>query len=190
MNKKIENTELDAPVDDLDCWMRYPKHRWVYDFSRLLDSQNIFWSPFPDNNLDYSRANIELLQQDNTRISNGYVWTKKPEGTNILSEVYLVKGEIKKIRQMDPESGQLLDNSVGEIELKINAFVNIYFGKFTGILSITTIGNFIFQVSLRRLPNSTSTSAELLKLISRIYKKPNLILNGLTDRDLQESLTS
>jgi len=190
MNKKIETTELDIPVDDVDCWGRYPKHRWVYDFSRLLDSQGILWSPFPEPNFDYTRANIELVRQDGSVISNGNVWTRKPEGSEILSEVYLVKGEIKKIKQIDVINARALDTTIGEIELKINAFVNIYFGKFTGVISITTIGNSIFQARLRSLPQSGISSADISKLISRIYKKQALILNGLTDRDLQESLTS
>jgi hypothetical protein len=191
MNKKIDTTDLDVPVDDIDCWTRYPKHRWVYDFGRLLDSQSIPWSPFPDSAYDYEQANITLIKSDGTKISNGSVWTRKPQGSSVISEIYLAKGEIKKIRHIDSDSRKVLENAIGEIELKINAFVSIYFGKFTGVLSITTIGNSIFQASLRPLSySSSSIPADLTKVVSRIYKKQVLILNGLTDRDLQESLTS
>lgn len=46
------NKEIDFPQDDVECWDRYPKHRWVYDLSRLLDTQNIKWSPFETSSLN------------------------------------------------------------------------------------------------------------------------------------------
>jgi len=39
-----QSIDIKIPLNDVDCWYLYPKHNWVYDASRLFDSQNIKWS--------------------------------------------------------------------------------------------------------------------------------------------------
>ena len=63
MQKKTDIQEFDIPKDDIECWDRYPRHRWVYDLSRLLDSQHISWSPFITNELKFKINNIRLESQ-------------------------------------------------------------------------------------------------------------------------------
>lgn len=191
MHKKTENTEIDIPKDDIECWERYPKHHWVYDLSRLLDAQHIGWSPFEVPMYPQRMVNMKLLSNHEIAREHGFIYTKKLEGNRLITEIYIVKGEIKFIRHIDPNSVHELDLLVGELELRLNAFVILHFQKFTGVITTETYGNEIFKVQLR--PHSELglvINSELVKLIRRIYKKTDITLLGLTDRVLHETLAS
>ena len=191
MQKKHDTYEFDVPIDDIECWEKYPKHRWVYDLSRLLDAQNIKWSPYRTDLLQYKKTNIDLVTARPIVQDSGSIYTKKPEGQHLYSEIYIAKGEAKLIRHIDPEIGQELTSLIGEIELRLNAFVTLHFAKFTGVIQIETYGNDIFGIRLR--PHSDlalTTNIEIIKLTKRIYKRTDQSVSGLTDQVLHETLAS
>ena len=192
MHKKIEINELDIPRDDIDCWERYPKHRWVYDVSRVLDSQNIKWSPFKTNELENIIANMYLESADSVAYVPGWIYISNPIGKQILSEVYIIKGEIKHIRYTDNITKAQLTDNVGDVELRISAFVTMHFQKFTGVISVETIGNDIYSIRLKAISDlSLTIDANIAKLVKRIYKKNDLVhISGLSDHTLQESYAS
>ena len=33
------------PTDDPDCWMLYPRHRWIYDKLKIAESQQLSCGP-------------------------------------------------------------------------------------------------------------------------------------------------
>jgi len=170
MNRKTETQELDIPKDDIECWERYPKHRWVYELSRLLDSQNIKWSPYELDGLPDKESNIKL--DTSKTLHPGFIYMKKLEGPHLFTEVYIIKGEIKFIRHVQLRSQEELPDINGEVELRINAFVSLYFQKFTGVLGIETFSNEIYHIQLRSyLSIMDDTNQEVIKLIKRIYKK-------------------
>src|SRR5271165_2933417 len=105
MHKKTDTNELDIPKDDIDCWERYPKHRWVYDLSRLLDAQNIKWSPYEISTLPDKEKNMRLHTTKDLVFQPGYIWFKRPEGRHTITEMYLIKGEIKLMRHIDLATG-------------------------------------------------------------------------------------
>lgn len=190
MHKKTDTNELDIPKDDIDCWERYPKHRWVYDLSRLLDAQQIGWSPYrvpmyPQRNLNIRLKSVNLLDYE-----PGVIYTRLPEGDHLKSEVYITKGEIKLIRHVD-NTGQELTNLVGEIELRLSAFVTLYFAKFTGVITCDTYGHEIREIRLKAYSDlSLTTNTEIIKLSKRIYKRTESTLTGLSDQILHETLAS
>ena len=191
MHKKTDIQDLDIPTDDVECWERYPKHRWVYNLSRLLDAQGVKWSPFKTNELDFEQQDLELQTDQDIKYKSGSIFVKKPEGHQILSEVYLVKGEIRLIRYFDKTSLKETDSFVGNLELRINAFVSMHFQKFTGVISLEFSGNDVMSVKLRASPELGDTvNPDIIKLFRRIYKKSDSTLNGLTDRIHQETLAS
>ena len=192
MHKKIEINELDIPRDDVECWERYPKHKWVYDISRLLDSQNIKWSPFKTNDLQNMIANMYLESVDSVAYAPGWIYINNPFGKQILSEVYIIKGEIKHIRYVDNITKTQLADNVGDVELRISAFVTMHFQKFTGVISVETIGNDIYSIRLKPISGlSLTIDANIAKLVKRIYKKNDLVhITGLSDHTLQESYAS
>jgi hypothetical protein len=191
MHKKTDTNDLDIPKDDIDCWERYSKHRWVYDLSRLLDAQNIKWSPFEVDGLPDRELNIKLETNRTVIRQPGFIYIKKPEGRHTFTEMYLIKGEIKLMRHVDPDTGRELESLFGEVELRLNAFATLYFQKFTGVITAETYANEIFRIRLSTfVDTSRETNLEVIKLVKRIYKKNEVIVHGLTDRALQETLAS
>lgn len=191
MNKKVDTTELDIPIDDIDCWERYPKHRWVYDLSRLLDSQHIKWSPYETEEFAFAEPNLVLEAQRLKSRRPGFIYIKKNESPVMYTEVYITKGEIKLMRHIDPQTHTELDTIIGEIELRLNAFVAMHFSKFTGVITCRTHGNDIYRVQLRPYSElGQNTSIDIVKLTKRIYKRSDTNVNGPSDRSLRETLAS
>lgn len=191
MHKKTDLNELDIPKDDIECWERYPKHRWVYDLSRLLDAQNIEWSPYEVESMPDREINIKLISDKPNTRQPGFIYLKKPEGRHITTEVYIAKGEIKLMRHIDPTSRLEMETLFGELELRLNSFVTRYFQKFTGVITVETLGNVMARIRLSGESDiNRETNQEVVKLIKRIYKKTDITLNGLTDRILQETIAS
>jgi len=191
MQKKTDTSELDIPKDDIDCWERYPKHHWVYDLSRLLDAQHIGWSPYEVSMYPYRELNMKLVSEMTVIRQFGFIYIKPPEGDHLITEVYITKGEVKIIRHIDQNTGKELPNLVGEVELRLSAFVTLHFAKFTGVITCETHGHDIHRIQLRAYSDlSLTTDSEIIKLTKRIYKRTDITLNGLTDRILHESLAS
>lgn len=177
MNRKIETHEVDVPVDDIECWERYPKYRWVYELSRLLDSQNIKWSPYEIESLPDRELNIKLESEKTNIRQPGFIYLRKSSGQHMFTELYVTKGEIKLLRHIDPKTYEELPTVIGEVELRINAFMTLYFQKFSGIMTIETYGNEIFRITLRPLRDtSLETNQDIIKLIKRIYKKTEIAI--------------
>ena len=188
MHKKIDTLELAIPKDDVECWERYSKHRWVYDLSRLLDAQNVKWSPYETDELKCKEININLNSSKN--IESGYIYMDRPQGSHIYTEVYITKGEIKLSRYLDKWTHTEVQNIIGDIDLRINAFVSMHFQKFSGIITIESIGNIIVSIHLRPLSELTSANTDIARLIKRIYKKTGITVIGLTDQVLHETIAS
>lgn len=188
MNKRNETKDLDIPIDDIDCMSRYPKQKWVYDLTRLLDSQSVPWSLIKTSEFSQVQWIFDLEHQTEA-VQTGEIYLKPSDRQPVYTEVFVIKGEIKKHRHLS-ESLEELDQNITEIDIRITAFVNLHFGKFTGVCVFKSVGNTITQVRLRPCQaRYKQSSSDYLRLISRIYKKP-LIITGLTDRDLRESLAS
>ena len=191
MHKKIDIQELDIPKDDIECWERYTKLHWVYDLSRLLDAQNIKWSPYSVGELIHAEPNMILYSDKNYQIDSGQIYLKKPNGNHLFTELYIAKGEIKLIRHINPETGEELPTLSGEIQLRLSAFTSLHLHKFTGVFTAETWTNDIFRIRL--CPHADinyETNQEVIKLVKRIYKKIDVNINGLTDQVLQETFAS
>ena len=189
MHKKLETQDLDIPMDDIECWERYPKHRWVYDLSRLLDAQNIKWSLFKTPTFRDKELTIYLESFREVEYDPGHIYINRPDGYHSLAVVYLTKGEIKLIRYFDKKTHKETNEFAGNIELRVNAFVSMHFQKFTGVITMEFVGNDIMAIRLRAYPELGQT-AESIKLIKRIYKKTEIIVSGPTDQALHEKVAS
>lgn len=191
MNKKYEKQEIDMPLDDIACWEKYPKYRWMYELTRLLDSQNVKWSPFETEELTHRMLNIDLETKSTVARFPGFIYVEEPVEIPILAEVFLIKGEIKHSRFFDMSKKELILNIPGEIELKINAFTTMHFSKFTGVYVAEIYGTTLYRIRLKPYkPNDDNI--EIKKLLNRIYKKNiiNSLSNGLTDRVLRETVAT
>jgi len=194
MQKKTEIHDLDIPACDIECWERYPKHHWVYDLSRLLDTQHIKWSPYETPELPDDTQNMYLDSSKPIIYHPSHIFIKEPEGNRAWTEVFIIKGEIKHIRHIKRVDRVYVPvtDLVGEIELRISAFVALHFQKFTGVISIQSVSTDIYSIRLRPLSDlSVETNVDAVKLIKRIYKKNDLShYHGPGGRVFHESLTS
>ena len=171
----IKTNEVELPTTDLECWDKYPKHHWVYDMSRLLDAQNIKWSPLKTDKFNQAELNLKLniyYEKQDDESTAGYIFIAPPSGVRRLNEVYIVKGEIKLIQHLDPDTLAVSPGTIGEVELRLNAFITLYFQKFTGVICAETYQNNIYRMSLRPLHHiDLNTTTDANKLIKKIYKK-------------------
>jgi hypothetical protein len=118
-----------------------------------------------------------------------YIYINTPVGKQHITEVYIAKGEIKHIRYICKSTKAVVTEDVGDIELRISAFISIHFQKFTGVISVETI---IYAIRLRPTPElALVANTDIAKLIKRIYKKNDLVhVIGLTDHLLHETIAS
>ena len=175
MHRKLDTQGLDIPKDDIECWERYPTHRWVYDLSRLLDVQSLKWSPFETNTLKSITSNIQFYSLNNIVYSTSYIFIDELPGMHIVSEVYITKGKIKLARYIDKQTQIEIQDFIGNIELRINAFVSMHFQKFTGIITINLVGNNIMSIRLRPYSElSIHANPDTIKLTKKIYKRSDI----------------
>lgn len=170
MEKQTNN--LDIPIDDIDCWTRYPKYRWVYELTRLLDSQNVKWLPYENKEMQNKMPNIELHTVNHTSILQSYIYTEDFSTNRYIAEAYILKGEIKLLRYFNKTDMSLIEDQTGNLSLRVNAFVSMHFKKYTGVISVEFANNTITSIKLRsRSELGISTNDIIIKLIRRIYKK-------------------
>lgn len=171
-----EHSEI--PTDHKSSWDKYPKFRWVYETTRLLDMQGIEWSPYRSesyvNGLNMFNYGLPLGLLDWANSVNGSVvaWVPKLKPEVLMTTVAIFKGEAKYFKHVDV-GDVILDNLNGDIELRINAMLSLHFQKFTGVIDVQTFGKDIVAVNLYvseaqyRLLNDADP--ELFKHIVRIY---------------------
>lgn len=191
MQKKTDIHDFDIPKDDIECWKKYPKHRWVYERTRIYDAQNIPWSPIETNEFSFQVPAFELQSNISIRYKPGVIFVKEHSGLQMRTEVFIAKGEIKHMRHINPETAEELPSLIGEIELRLNAFVALHFVRFTGVISVETYGNEIHRIQLKPYSDlSQEENQNVLKIAKRIYKKNMITINGLADRALHSELAS
>jgi len=181
MQKKSYIQDLNIPKDDVECWDRYPKHHWVYDLSRLLDAQHVKWSPFKTDLFQHKMVNMDLLSISDISLEPAYIYIEELEGLNVITEVYISKGEIKLLRHFDKDSKEEMDTFIGNVELRINAFISMHFQKFSGIITVESLKGYIIAICLRPYSElTTDISNDIHRLTKKIYKKTDLTIERLS----------
>jgi hypothetical protein len=164
------------PMNDIECYLRYTRHNWVYNTTSLLDAQKIKWSLIHTNEFDHTIAN-KLIDQTNIVIEqdlssdevNSGIYIKKPQGNQCITDVVIQKGDIKWMKTH--KNGEFIENK-GDVDLRIHAFVVLYFKKFNGCISVETIGNEIYVCHLHPTVNMIGLFPENVKLlIKKIFNK-------------------
>lgn len=188
----IEST-ADIPLTDQAAWGLYPKHRWVYSTSRLLDLQNIEWSLFYS---DVFCASLEelggqrvfteqelwpgVLKDGDTM--HGTIFIKPLEGDSLTTDVVVLKGELKWLAHHTHAVAERKNHVVvgkkvlpdvrGELDLRISALTRMHFQKFTGVISVDTIGNVIVGARLRMTPDVISQyPKDWMKNVVKLYNR-------------------
>ncbi len=175
-------TTTNIPISDIECWTKYTKFRWVYESTRLLDAQSIAWSPVPTDTLTHSVPYLTLA--DISDAGSIYI---EPAQITLKAEAYVTRGDIKHIRYYDSATEH------GGIELRINAFVALYFKKFTGVIGFEIADTKFLRIQLRPfdIPKQNSELVEI-KLLRKIYKNEQVTYkgSGVPEPELRDIITS
>lgn len=159
---------VDIPLDDVTAYQMYPKYNWVYSTSRLLDMQNIEWSPFKAGHFVHEHTEFPVSD-------SGTIWTREMLGERLTTDVAVLKGDIKWAahhRTKDDGTKEVLDTLYGDIELRVSALTMLHFKKFAGVISVDTIGSTIVAVRLRMTTEMVESYPEdWLKRVLRIYNR-------------------
>lgn len=188
-------TLADIPLTDYAAWEMYPKYRWVYSTSRLLDLQNIKWSPFYNNELcasleefaiDSKIGNVQEVWQQSTiqegKSVIGAIFVKPTVGEYLTTDAVILKGELKWLahhtRKAELDKNQMhvgkkvLNEVRGDIELRISALSKMALPKYTGVISVDTIGTTIVSTRLRMTPDVIEQYPDgWMKSIIKLYNR-------------------
>ena len=167
------------PNTDKEAWNLYPKYRWLYNTSQLLDYQKVDWSPFPTtehlsfiNNFNIDREIVcENVVESDTQPNDGHIYINHTAGNRLTTTAVVVKGDVKWLTMHETDGGELT-SPVGDIELRISALTILHLQKFAGIITVDTVGNTIISVRLRALPEYADMYGdEWKKKVVRLYNK-------------------
>lgn len=161
-----------------ESWEKYPKHRWIYETTRLLDVQNVPWSVYNNNYINTTPTfpnnggkaitvamfnmgepcNLEAWSPmyNNCPFYQNRIYVNQFEGEECTTAVAIFKGEIKWTKQYKWASGarggiekaELQPEISGDIQLRISALVNLHFKKFSGAITVQSYGKDIYGVRL------------------------------------------
>lgn len=189
---KTVDTTVDIPLTDEHAWKMYPKYNWVYSTSRLLDMQNIEWSPFyrpgfvwtlPEfslwSNSFWSPLKPAVVNSVGQRSEDfkyeGGIFMAPIVGEKLTTDIAILKGEIKWAahhRTEDDGTKTVLTELRGDVELRISALVTLHFKKFAGVISVDTIGHDIVAARLHLTTELVSKYPEdWLTRVVRIYNR-------------------
>jgi hypothetical protein len=176
-------TTVDIPLDDKTAWKMYPNNNWVYSTSRLLEMQNISWSPFYQNGFDHMLNEFCLddtnkLEESPMAVSTlpGKIFVRPMHGDVLTTVVAVLKGEIKwaahHVLDASINKNVVLQDLRGDVELRISALTTLHFRKFAGVITVDSIGHDIIATKLRMTPDVVSQYPEdWLKRVVRIYSR-------------------
>lgn len=148
--------DYDIIISDIDAWNAYPKFHWMYSTTALLDAQNIKWAPFETADLDQGipaftvgLAKVYIESCSELDPSECSIFIANMSDRYIRTEALIRKGQLKWFAHFDQVTHKFDESVIGEVDLRINAFVTLYFKKFNGIVSFETYGSNIVGVKLR-----------------------------------------
>ena len=160
---------VDIPLNDEVAYKLYPKYNWVYSTSRLLDFQNVEWTPFGGGLFTQQHGEFPITG------GGGIIYTRPMVGDKLTTDVAVMKGDIKWAKHhsiSDNGDKEVLDDLRGDVELRISALTTMHFRKFAGVISVDTIGPIIVGVRLCMTADIVDQYPEdWLKRVLRIYNR-------------------
>lgn len=189
---KLLKCEVDIPINDLDAWMMYPNHRWVYNKVMLCEYQNIDHAPMPIKpkkypvilkpiiNLYGMGLNIKKINNEkdfnDSWYSNNF-WMEFLEGEHLSWDMIILKGKIVYhtcfIGHNDDtvlgkfDYWESVDRNIIPI---IKRLIEEHFETYSGCLNVETINNKMIECHLRMGDIDIFPTLDILKGIIATYK--------------------
>ena len=158
--------DYNIPDTDKECWDRYPKFNWVYNRTKLFDAQHMPWQPFQGNNFSQELDTFTIEH-------NGCIYVPDSEELHLAplhTEAIVQTGELKWFSHVI--DSVFTEEVIGEVDLRINAFVTLYLQKFTGAVSFRTRSNHIYEITLSPTKSLLPIYPIVaIKLLKKVYKK-------------------
>lgn len=175
LRKLLDNENVS--LSDKEAWLRHPKINWMYDTSRLLESQKVDWTPFKtdisensllSNYIDKDFSVEKVTKKDKTE--PGKIYTNDITLPTKTIDVAIRKGKLK---WLNDRNG---DKISGDTELKINSLCMLHLQRYFGFASIeldknNKILNISFKFNKNCVPESYLEDEDLLTLLDKIYNK-------------------
>lgn len=183
--KLSKQLEQYAPCTDINAWNKYPKYNWVYETTRLLDSQNVYWAPYP---FEQSMCSLPIWAFDHsisplpinfsTCLCTDRVYIAHDLTTNVISCTFLVLYKGSMVCQETYKYGEFLDkykhNNLDQEKVKdLNAFLGKYFKRYSGLMTLYHANNIYYKISLKANKDDIFDLTELsvAKNIIQLYSK-------------------
>jgi len=192
--------DIIIPVNDIDAWLYFPKHNWVYDKIHICRTQQLKYAPYgvkpsefpvyikPIINLygmGWGSRLIQNITEYNDINSSGYFWMTVLKGEHYSYDFILVNGNIKWFVcfKGSPSGKGMFDKweTVPNKELPhflrdwINKYMNEDDNNYNGCLNIETIDNIIIDCHLRMGDANqlffNKNSDVVIKCIIDVYQK-------------------
>lgn len=153
------------PKTDQEAWERYPRFNWVYNTTQLLSQQRVDWCPFPTKEHTHALPVFNVEGHFDRAFSNIYI--KPLEGEVASTVTAVVKGQVKWYRHHD-HRGEVIQQSRGDLVMRITSFVIMHLKKHSGIVVFDTVGGVLVGVKLRPVEPLTS---DLTGPINTLYRR-------------------
>lgn len=166
----------EIPLTDREAWDLYPKSRWLYSTGQLLDYQKVDWVPFEKEGYDlmlkpYYIDRVPTRSHRNDG-SGSVIYAKGVEGAGLVTTAVICKGELKWTAQHGLDTGERFEELNGSVDLKIQALSIIHLQKFSGVITVYSVGATLIAIKLRaELEYSTQYGDDWLKKVGKLYTK-------------------
>ncbi len=163
---------VQIPTDDPDCWLLFPRHRWIYDKLKVADSQGLDAGPHgvmpssfpvfskPMTNLKGmgmgSRAIRSAAEMDH-HYQPGHMWMPLLTGAHVSTDCAVEDGRVIWVRHA---TGVPWDDgmfrywtvhagSFPGLEVHLANWVGAHMQGYTGMMNFETIAGVIIEAHLR-----------------------------------------
>jgi hypothetical protein len=160
------------PTDDPDCWLLYPRHRWIYDKLRIAESQGLACGPhgiFPGDYPVYSKpvTNLKGMGIGGRVVSSaheldhgyepGHMWMPYFTGPHVSTDCAVLDGRVKWMRHATGETWKLgmfrywtIHATMAEaLGRYLAAWVSKNMAGYSGMMNFETISGRIIEAHLR-----------------------------------------
>lgn len=183
---------IDVPINDLDAWTRYPKHRWIYNRMEICEFQKTRYAPMPVEPKEYPviikpivnlygmGLNVHKLEDENDFYDHWYsnsFWMEYADGEHQSYDLVVSNGKIVFhtcfIGHKDPKIIGKFDYWETDerclpaicVDLVENRLID-----YTGCLNIEVIGDTIIECHLRMGDVDQIPTLAILQGIIAVYQ--------------------
>lgn len=193
---EIFKPTVNFPINDTQAWTRYPQFRWLYNKIKICEIQNINHAPMPIETTKFPVVlkpiiNLYGMGHNAYKInnlkefykywhSNGF-WMECFSGNHYSYDIIILNGKIVFnicfLGISHPKVfgafsyWESLNQNEKKIPESIQKIIQQHLQKFTGILNVECIGDFVIECHLRMGDLHELNNRILVESINLLYKK-------------------